>query len=134
MFILTYEEFNIHFNIDNDAMSDIRIKDIGKNISLTPIEIVMRDQTPHNTSEPNVNIIVNLHPTDGTHWVLVIRRDGGPVNYFDSFGTETSPLFLEDYVYLGSNERIQQYDESYFGSYCLFMIYLLIENLELTML
>ena len=77
-------------------MSDIRIKDIGKDISLTPIELVMRDQTLDNTSEPNFNIIVNLHPTDGTHWVLGIRREGGPVYYFDIFGVETPPLFLEE--------------------------------------
>ena len=38
MLILTFEEFNNKFNIDNNAMSDIRIKDIGKDISLTPIE------------------------------------------------------------------------------------------------
>ena len=130
MLILTFEEFNNKFNIDNIAMSDIRIKDIGKDISLTPIEIVMRDETPDNIceagsliNEPNVNIIVNLHPTDGTHWVLVIRREGGPVYYFDSFGVETPQLFLEEYVDLGSNERIQQYDESYCGDYCLYMIY-----------
>ena len=67
MLILTFEEFNNKFDIDNSAMSNIRIKDIGKDISLTPIEIVMRDQTPDNTSEHNFNIIVNLHPTDGTH-------------------------------------------------------------------
>ena len=67
MHILTFEELNNKFNIDNNAMSDIRIKDIGKDISLTPIEIAMRDQNPDNTSEPNVNLIVNLHPTDGTH-------------------------------------------------------------------
>ena len=60
-------------------MSDIRIKDIEKDISLTPKEIVMRDQTPDNLSEPNVNNIVNLNPTYGTHWVVVIRRDGGLV-------------------------------------------------------
>ena len=81
-------------------MIDIRIKDIGKDISLTPIEIVMRDQTPDSIgeagspmvkhgrspiSEPNFNIIVNLHPTEGTHWVIVIGREGGPVYYFDSF-------------------------------------------------
>ena len=67
-------------------MSDIRIKDKGKDISPTPIEIVMRDETPDNIKDPrsgfansNFKIIVNLHPTDGTHWVLVIRRDGGPV-------------------------------------------------------
>ena len=84
MITLIFEEFNNKFNIDNNAMSDIRIKDIGKDISLTPIELVMRDQTLDSTSEPNFNIIVNLHPTDGTHWVLVIRREGGPVYYFDS--------------------------------------------------
>ena len=67
MLILTFEEFNNKFNIDNNAMSDIRIKDIGKDISLTPNEIVKRDQTPDNTSEPSVNIIVNLHPTVGTN-------------------------------------------------------------------
>ena len=106
-------------------MSDIRIKVLGKDISLTPFEIVMGDQTPDNTSEPNVNIIVNLHPTDGTHWVLVIRREGGPVYYFDSFGVETTPLFSEESVDLGFDERIQQYDESCCGAYCLYMIYLI---------
>ena len=40
MLTLTFEEFNKKFNIDDNAMSDIRIKDIGKDISLTPIEIV----------------------------------------------------------------------------------------------
>ena len=96
MLILTFEEFNNKFNIDNNAMSDIRIKDIGKDISLTPTEIVMRDETPDNIceagsliNEPNFNIIVNLHPTEGTPWVLVIRREGGPVYYFDSFAVET---------------------------------------------
>ena len=89
-------------------MSDIRIKDIGKVISLTPIEIVMRVESPDSIHEPNFNIFVNLHPTDGTHWVLVIRREGGPVYYFDSFGVETPPLILEGYVDLGSNDRIKQ--------------------------
>ena len=104
MLILTLVEFYNKFNIDNNAMSDIRIKDIGKDISLTPIEIVMRDQTPNNTNDqqsgfanPNFNNIVNLHTTDGTYWVLVIRREGGPVYYFDSFGVEIPPLFLEEY-------------------------------------
>ena len=38
MLIPTFEEFNNKFNIDNSAMSDIRIKDRGKNMSLIPIE------------------------------------------------------------------------------------------------
>ena len=67
MLVITSEEFNYKFNIDINAMSDIRIKDIGKDISLTPIEIVMKDQTPESTCEPNVNIIVYLHPFDCTY-------------------------------------------------------------------
>ena len=125
MLILTFEEFNNKFNIDNNAMSDIRIKGIGKDISLTPTEVLMRENAPDNISDNNFNIIVNLHPTDGTHWVLVIRREDGSTYYFDSFGVETPPLFLEEYVDLGSYERIQQYDESYCGAYCLYMIYLI---------
>ena len=84
-----------------------------------------RDQSPETIFEPNSNIIVNLHPTDGTHCVLVIRREGGPTSYFHSFGVEIPPLFLEEYIDLGSNERIPQYDESYCGAYCLYMIYLI---------
>ena len=103
MIILTFEEFSNKLNIDNNAMSGIKIKVIGKDISLTLIEIVMRDETPDNIIANNFNIIVNLHPTDGTLWVLVIRREDGPTYYFDSFGVETPPLFLEEYVDLGSN-------------------------------
>ena len=45
MLILFFGEFkNNKFNIDNSAMSNDRIEDIGKDISLTPIEIVMRGQ------------------------------------------------------------------------------------------
>ena len=33
--------------------------------------------------------------------------------------------FFKEYIDLGSNERIQQYDESYCGAYCLYMIYLI---------
>ena len=105
-------------------MSNNEIEDIGRYISLIPIEIVMRGQTPGNINDNNFNIIVNLHPTDGTHWVLVMRRDGGPTYYFDCFGVETPPLFTGEYVDLGSDERIQEYDESYCGAYCLYMIYL----------
>ena len=56
--------------------------------------------------------------------VLVIRREGGPVYYFDSFGVENPHIFLEEYVDLGSNERIQQ-DDEYCGAYFLYMIYLI---------
>ena len=116
MLILFFEEFDNKLGIDDKAMSNIKIKDIDRDISLIPIEIVMRDGSPETIREPNFNINANLRPTDGTHWVLVIRREGGPVYYFDSFGVENPPLFLEEYVHLGCNERIQQYDEFYCGA------------------
>ena len=74
-------------------MSNIKKEDIAKDISLIPIEIVIGDQIPDSIREPNFNIFINLHPTDGTHWVLVLRRGGGKVYYFDSFVVETPPSF-----------------------------------------
>ena len=71
----------------------------------------MRDQIPETINETNLDIIVNLHPTDGTQWVLVIKTNGGEAYYFDSFGVETPPSFLEKYIDLGSVERIQEYDD-----------------------
>ena len=62
MLALTFEEFINKFGIDNKAMSNIRIEEIGNDISLTPIEIVMRDKTSDNINENNFNIIVKLHP------------------------------------------------------------------------
>ena len=73
----------------------------------------MKDQTPVNIEDSNFNIIVNLHPTDGTHWFLVIRRTGDMFYYFDSFGVETRSLSLREYIDLGSDEKIQEYNESY---------------------
>ena len=94
-------------------MSNIKIEDFFRDISVIPIEIIMRYQKPDNFNDNNFKIIVKLHQTDGTHWVLVIRREGGETHYFDSFGVETPPLFLEEYVDQGSDERIQENDESW---------------------
>ena len=103
--ILTFEEFNNTLSIDNKATRiGFRIEIIGRDISLIPIEILMRDEKPDNINEINFNIIVNLYPTDGTHWVLVMRREGDPVYYFDSFGVKTPPSFLEEYLDLVSND------------------------------
>ena len=106
MLILRFIKFQNDFGIDNEPMSNIRLKDIGKDLSLTPIETITRDEKPEMINEINFNVIVNLHPTDSTHWVLVIRRRGCEIYYFDSFGVETPPLFSEEIVDLGSNEGI----------------------------
>ena len=77
MLILTFEEFKIKYNTRIEAMININREDIGRDISLIPREIKMSDQTPSIICETNFNNIVNQHPTDGKHWVLVIRREIG---------------------------------------------------------
>ena len=91
-------------------MSNIEIENIGRDISSIPVEILMRDQIRETIRSTRFNIIVNLHSNDGTHWVLDIRKNGGEAYYFDSFGVETPLVFLEEYVDLGSDERIQEND------------------------
>ena len=105
-------------------MSNFIIEDIGREISLIPKVFVMSGQTTFTINDINFNIFVSLHPTDGSHWVLVIRREGGEVYYFDSFGVETPPLLSEENVDLGPGERIPENDEPYCGAYCLYMVYL----------
>ena len=53
MLILTFEEFINKYNLENKAMSNIKIEDIGRDISLTPIKIVMRDQTLSSDNDNN---------------------------------------------------------------------------------
>ena len=109
----------------------MKTEDIGRKISFLPLKKVTRDQTPSSVSNNNFNIVVHLNAIDRTHWVLFTRRESGetekrrqsPVYYFDSFGVETPPLFFEEYVDIESDERIQEYDESYCGPHCLYMIY-----------
>ena len=69
MLILSFEEFINKFDIDNKAMSNSKIEDMGRHISLIAIEIEMRDQTPDIEKETNFNLFVKIHPTDGRHWV-----------------------------------------------------------------
>ena len=73
MLTLTFEEISSKIGFDDNAKSNIRVEDIGKDISLITIEIVMRDQIPETIHNPEFDIIVHLHPSDGTHWDLVIR-------------------------------------------------------------
>ena len=70
MIILSFK-----YNIENKAMSTIPIANIVKDISLIPIEILMRDQTPKTIVNEEYNFNSNLHPTDGTNCVLVTKKD-----------------------------------------------------------
>ena len=74
MLILTLEELNNKFIIDDEARSNMKIEGIGRYISLIPKEIVMRHQKRDNIIENKFNFIGNLHPTGGTPCDLAIKR------------------------------------------------------------
>ena len=69
-------------------------------------------------------MIVNLYRDNCTHWVSVVRTDGGKGYYFDSVDAETTPQFLQDYNNLGSDEIKRNSKESFYGAYFLCIIYL----------
>ena len=68
-------------------------------------------------------MIVNLHPSKGTHWVCYINE-----NYFDDYGV-VCPKKLAKFIIkrkgycLYSEYQIQKND-GFCASYCLYIIYL----------
>ena len=52
--IPSFREFNNKFGIDNKATSNMRIEDIGKDI--TPIELIMRDRKLDSVANPEFKI------------------------------------------------------------------------------
>ena len=76
------------------------------------------------------NDIVNLHLSDGNHWVLIMKKSSNAVYYINSYSVETQPKFLDNCVDLGSDQRIQQDGESFCGAY-VYVLLTLIEDLKL---
>ena len=75
-------------NIDNEALSNMKIENLSRDINLIPTEIVMTDKTPKTIYEANFTIFVIFRLTDGTHWVSVIGRDVDEAYYFGSSGIQ----------------------------------------------
>ena len=75
--ILTFNDFVLKHNLKNKATSNIKIYEVLKNIGLdTKVEIYLGD----GSFSTDIGI-VNLHPSNRTHWVCYINE-----NYFDSYG------------------------------------------------
>ena len=76
MVFLSFKEFVERYEINNEATSNIKMKDIRDILKLNSTGIYMRDDKFTTTAGK-----VNLHPTKETHWVLFSNQ-----NYFDSDG------------------------------------------------
>lgn len=89
----------------------------------------MRDKLPRDGPWRKESAVVNLDSIhgSGTHWVAY-RKDGGLVNYYDSFGDLSPPLELVEYLYKGATpareitynyDRQQDFNTVWCGHLCL---------------
>ena len=115
---MTFNVFIKKYNLKNKATSNIKIQKVLTTIGLDNVGIYLRDG-PFQT---NIGI-VNLHPLKGTHWVCYIKE-----NYFDSFGVvcpkKLSKFIIKRNGYCLYSEYQIQKNDSFCGSYCLYIIYL----------
>ena len=115
---MTFNDFVKKYNLKNKTTSNIKIQKVLTSIGLDNVTIYLRD-VPFSSEFG----IVNLHPSEGTHWVCYINE-----NYFDSYGC-VCPEKLSKFVikrngyWLYSEYQIQKND-SYCASYCLYLTYL----------
>ena len=61
---MTFEEFLDENKIKNEAMSIISNARIGSDISMIPLQIVMRDEIGEIKTDDSCNIFVNPHQAD----------------------------------------------------------------------
>ena len=116
---MSIDDFIKKHNLKNKATSNKKIQKVLNSIGLNDVNIYLRDG-PFSSDIG----IVNLHPTRGSHWVSYIHE-----NYFDSYGI-TPPRKLSKFIIkrngycLYSEYQIQK-EDSFCGSCCLYIIYLI---------
>ena len=115
---LSFKEFVEKYRIKNEATSNVKIKEILDILKLNSTGIHKRDD---NFTTPSG--IVNLHPTKGTHWVMLFNEF-----YFDSYScppllnimSSITNGFYSEY----QNQELLQKNDSYCAAYCLYVLYL----------
>ena len=116
--MMTFKDFVHKHNLENKATSIIKIQQVLSSLGLSDVGISLRD----GPFESDIGI-VNLHPSRGTHWVCYINE-----NYFDSYGCvcpkKLSKFIIKRNGYCLYSEYEIQKNDSFCGSYCLYIIYL----------
>ena len=118
MITITFNDFVRKYDLKNKPTSNIKIQQILSSLSLNDVGIYLRD----GPFKSDIGIVI-LHPSKGTHWVCYINE-----NYCDNYGC-VSPKKLSKFIIkkngycLYSEYQIQKND-SFYASYCLYIIYL----------
>ena len=115
---MSFNDFIHKYNLINKATSNIKIQKVLTSIGLDNINIYLRDG-PFSSDIG----IVSLHPSKVTHWVCYINE-----NYFYSYGCgcpkKLSKFIIKRNGYCLYSEYQIQKEDSFCGSYCLYIIYL----------
>ena len=118
---MTLNDFIKKHKLKNTTTSNKKIQQVLNSIGLNNVGIYLRD----GPFESDIGI-VNLHPSKSTHWVIYINE-----NYFDSYGNicpeKLSKFIIKRNGYCLYSEYQIQKNDSYCGSYCLYIIYLIKE-------
>ena len=73
---MSFNDFVHKYNLRNKARSNIKVQQVLTSSSLNDVGIYLRD----GSFKSDIGM-VNIRPTNGTHWVCYIHE-----NYFDSYG------------------------------------------------
>ena len=115
---MTFNDFIKKYNLKNKSTSNIKIQQVLDSIVLNNVNIYLRDG-PFSSDIG----IVNLHPSKGTHWICYLNE-----NYFDSYGCvppkKLSNFIIKRNCYCLYSEYQIQKNDSFCGSYCLYIFYL----------
>ena len=115
---MTFNDFVKKYKLKDKATSNIKIQQVLYSIGVNNVGIYLRD----GPFEFDIGI-VNLHRSEGTHWVCYINE-----NYFDSYGCappkKLSKFIIKRNSYCLYSEYQIQKNDSLCASYCLYIIYL----------
>ena len=115
---MTFNDFIKKYNLKNKSTSNIKNQQVLDSIGLNNVNVYLRDG-PFSSDIG----IVNLHPSKGTHWICYINE-----NFFDSYGCvplkKLSNFIIKRNGYCLYSEYQKQKNDSFCGSYCLYIFYL----------
>ena len=115
---MMFNDFVQKYNLKNKATSNIKIQQVLSSLNLNDVGIYLGD----GSFSSDIGI-VNLHPAKGTHWVCYINE-----NFFDSYGCvppkKLSKFIIKRNGYCLYSEYQIQKNDSFWASYCLYIIYL----------
>ena len=119
-----------------DTTNNFQLEKYAKDLKIPNFHVLMRDELETKLLQLNpLNIIINIHESNqkGAHWSLIHKNSSlKKAFFFDSYGlppTEEVINFLKSIPdKIHSTFILQDFDDKYCGSLCLYILYRLNKN------